>query len=129
MAAQVADLAHQAFVYLTGQYHLHHFCGLFIGNPQTIHKLGVHVHTLQGLVDLRTAAVHQHHMDTDGGQEYQIVHDGFFQFFIDHGVAAVFYNNDFLAVHLNVRQSSCQDLRLLVICNFHTITPFAYISS
>ena len=64
---------------------------------------------------MRAAAVDEDDLDADEVQEDDIAHDRFPQVFVDHGIAAVFDDDDFVAVFLDVRQGVHQNLRLLGI--------------
>ena len=100
--AAAAQLCHQIFVHLTGQHLLHDLHGGIVGHPQTVCEMALHAHFLQHLVDGRAAAVHQHHAHTQQGKGDQIVHDGIFQFFVDHGIAAVLYHHGLSVILLDV---------------------------
>ena len=95
----------QVFVDLPGQHLLDNAHGFFIGVAQTVHKFGFLPHALEHLVDGRPAAVYQHDPHTQQRQRDQVVHDGQFQFIVDHGIAAVLDNQRFAVVFLDIRCS------------------------
>ena len=100
--AAAAQLGNQIFVHLTGQHLLHDLHGGIVSHAQTVCEMALHAHFLQHLVDGRAAAVHQHHAHTQQGKGDQIVHDGIFQFFVDHGIAAVLYHHGLSVILLDV---------------------------
>ena len=65
--------------------------------------MALDAHFFEHLIDGRAAAMHQHHPDAQQGEGDQIVHDRIFQFFVDHGVAAVFHHHGLAMVFLDVR--------------------------
>ena len=100
--AAAAQLCHQILVHLTGQHLLHDLHGGIVGHAQTVCEMAFHAHFFEHLVDGRAAAVHQHHAHTQQGKGDQIVHDGIFQFFVDHGIAAVLYHHGLSVILLDV---------------------------
>ena len=100
--AAAAQLGDQIFVHLTGQHLLHDLHGGVVGHPQTVGEMALHAHLLEHLVDGRAAAVHQHDAHAQQREGDQIVHDGIFQFFVDHGVATVFHDHGLSVILLDV---------------------------
>lgn len=115
LAALALQKAHKALAELARQHHLHDVGGFLVGHPQTIHKLALLADPLEHLADFRPAAMYQHHLHADQAQQHQVAHDGLFQFFVHHGVAAVFHHQNFTGVFLNVGQGVNQYLRPLCI--------------
>ena len=106
-AAQLFNQGNQILVGFAGKHHLHDFNGFLIRIPQTIHKSGGDIQTLQHAADFGAAAMHQNDVDADQLQQDNVAHDSFFQQGVNHGVAAVFYNNCFSVVFLDIRQGGC----------------------
>ena len=80
-----------------------------------VDKAGLNAHAVQDLVDLRPAAVDQHHLHAHQVQKDDVLHHRGEQLLADHGVSAVFHHNDFAVILLNIRQRLHQDLRPLVV--------------
>ena len=87
-----------------------HGHSLLVGIPQAVHKAGLDVQPLQHLADLRPAAVDHHHPDAHQGQQDDIGNHRLAQLLGDHSVAAIFYNDGFTGVFLNIRQGLGQYL-------------------
>ena len=109
----------QRFVHLSGQHLLHNLHGLFIRIAHPVDKPALFADLFQHSVDLRAAAVHQHHIDTQRLHHDDIVHHGIFQVLVDHGIAAVFDHDGLPGQALDVRQGLYQDLGPAGIGNFH----------
>ena len=69
--------------------------------------------------DLRPTAVHQHDLDADELQQHDIADDRILEVLGDHGVAAVFDDDDLSAVLLNIRQGMYQNSCPLCVRNIH----------
>ena len=80
-------------------------------------------HFAEHIGDLRPAAVHQHDLHADQLQQADIADDGILQVLGDHGVAAVFDDDDLAAVILNIRQRVNQNPGPLCICDIHAAPP------
>ena len=65
------------------------------------------------------------HLDADEAEQDQVLHDLLLQFFVDHGVAAVFDHDDFAVVPIDVRKGLYQDLGPIRAGNviFHGMPP------
>ena len=67
--------------------------------------------------------MHQHDLHADQLQQADIADDGILQVLGDHGVAAVFDDDDLAAVILNIRQRVNQNPGPLCICDIHAAPP------
>ena len=61
-------------------------------------------------------------LDTDQIEQHQIVDNGILEFFVDHRVAAVFYDNSLTVIFLNVRKRFDQNIgaQLRIKLSIHT---------
>ena len=108
----------QRFVDLPCKDHLDDIHGFFIRDTQTSHKLRLFAEAIHEIVDFRAAAVYQYHTNADKPEQDDIFHDLFLQLFIDHGVAAVFDDNDLTGIFPDVGKGCGQDFRPFHICQF-----------
>ena len=92
----------KGLVDLARQNHLHDINGLLVGDTQTVDKFGFFAQTVHQIVDLGASAVNKHDLDADEPKENDVLHDLHFQLFVDHGVSAVFYNNDLAGVAFDI---------------------------
>ena len=72
-------------------------------------EFGRDVHSGQHLVDIGTAAVNEHRIDSDEFQKRYVVHDGGLEFFVDHRIPAVFDDDGLSGEALYIRQSLDQN--------------------
>ena len=116
----------QRFVDLAGKNHLDDVHGFFICHPQTVHKLRLFAEPVHEIVDLRSTAMNQHNAYADKPQQDDVLHDLLLQLVVDHGVAAVFYDDHFTGVTADVRQGGGQDFRTLHVSEvgIHHSTPY-----
>ena len=121
--AAAAQLCHQILVHLTGQHLLHDLHGGVVGHPQTVCEMAFHTHLFQHLIDGRAAAVHQHDAHTQQGEGDQIVHDGIFQFFVDHGIAAVFHDHGLSVILLDVGCRLREKARHFFVFHILSVAP------
>ena len=110
--AQCAEHMNKSFIDFSRKYHAHDFRRLFIGVSEAAHKAGLDAHTLQGLGDLRTAAVYQDDFDADELQKGHVAHDQLFERLVRHGVAAVFDDEDLILILLDIGHRLEKDLCL-----------------
>ena len=115
LSALCPQQAHQGFVDLARQHHLDDIDGLRVCDPQPVHEFRLLAQAVHELVDLRTAAMDQHHPDPHQMQQDDILHNLHFERIVDHGVAAVFHHNGLAAVLPDVGQGLYQHLRPLPV--------------
>ena len=121
--AAALEQRHQVLVDLPGQHLLHDAHGFFVGIAQPADEAGLLAHAGQHLVDGGAAAVHQHDAHTQQRQRDQVVHDGQLEVVVDHGVAAVFDDQRFAVVFLDVGRRLAEQQRHLFV--FHgRLSPF-----
>ena len=113
LSAQAVQLGHQVLVDLAAENGLDDVHGHLVGVAQAIHEFGLVADFLQHIVDLRTAAVDDHHTNAHQRQQDDIAHHGLAQFVRDHGVAAVLDHDGLAGKFLNIRQCLDQSLGLL----------------
>ena len=97
VAAPAIQQADKGFVDLAGENHLRQVNGLAVRDAQPVDELGLFAEALHQTGEFRTASVNEDDFDADQREEADVLHDLVLQFFIDHGVAAVF-DDDALAV-------------------------------
>ena len=114
LAAHGLDVAHEALAHLAGQHHLHDVGGLAVGHAQAVDEFGLLSEAFEKVGDLRAAAVHQHDLHAHEREQQQIAHHGALQILVDHGVAAVFDDDDLLIVCFDIGQGLNEDLCPLV---------------
>ena len=122
-AALLPDEIDERLVDLSGEHHLHDVGGLGVRDAQTVDKLRLLAELLQHIRDLGPAAVHEHDLHSDEREQHDVAHDGVLELFADHGVAAVFDDDDLAAVFLNVGQRVDEYLCALRICDVHDGVP------
>ena len=105
----------QGFVHLARQHHLNDVHGLLVRDPPAFHEHGLLAQPVHQLIDLRPAAVNQHHPDTDEPQQHNVLHHLLLELVVDHGVAAVFDDHGFAVVAADVGQGFGEHLRPLGI--------------
>ncbi len=54
--------------------------------------------------------MHQHHMDAHQVQQHDVLDHSLFQFFVNHGISAIFHHDDLAVVFLDVRKRLDQDI-------------------
>ena len=78
--------------------------GFRVRDAQAVDKLRLLAEFFERFRDLGPAAVHEHDLHPDERQQHDVAHDGVFELGADHGVAAVFDDDDLAAVFLYVGQ-------------------------
>ena len=101
MLVEVAD---HLLVDLSDQHHLHHGHGLLIGNPHPLDEPGDDAVALEGLVDLRAAAMDDDRIDPQRLEHDHIQGERLLQLFIRHGVAAVLDDKGLTGEPPDIRQ-------------------------
>ena len=119
-AALKLNQIHERLVDLARQHHERDADGFLVRDPNAVNKGALLAHFSEHLGDLRPAAVYQYDLDADQLQQADIADDGILQVLGDHGVAAVFDDDDLAAVVLNIRQGVNQNSGPLCICDIHT---------
>src|SRR6185369_8270893 len=114
-AAMLVQVADHLLVDLAGQHHLDHCHGLFVCDPHPPDELGDDAVALQGLVDLRTAAMDHDHVDAERAEQDHIEGKRFLQRFICHGVPAVLDDDGLAGESPDVRERLHQRVRLVDI--------------
>lgn len=111
----------QIFIDLAGQYLLDDLHALSVGYAKSVYKRTLFPDARKHFCDFGTAAVHQYHPYANQGQKNDIAHHGFFQFSADHRISAVFDDDDFIGIFLNIRQRLDQNAGALRVCQFHFV--------
>ena len=117
--ATLQQQPHDVLVQLAGEHHLHHLHGLSIGVAQTVDKAGLLAHPFQHGIDFRPAAVNQHHVDSDGVQKHNVLHDGGLQLLVEHGISAVLYHHGLSYKLLEIGQGLNQYVSPIFVTNIH----------
>ena len=107
----------QRLVDLPCQHHLRDVHGLSVRDAESVNEDSFFPQPLHQVGNFRTAAMHQHHPGADERKQYDILHDLLFQVFIDHGIAAVFDDNDLPVITADVGHGLDQHLSPLCVCN------------
>ena len=89
------DPGYHILVHLAAQHHFHHIHGGIIRVPHALDKGGGDPHGFKHLIDLGTAAMDHHRIDPDGFKQTDVLGEIGFQFFIHHGVSAIFDHHGF----------------------------------
>ena len=105
MPAEGVDHLHEIALHLTAQHPFDNFHRLGISDTHALHEFANLTHAIQGTVDLRTAAVHNHRVHADKFQKHHVSRESALQFRIRHGVAAVLDHDRLAVKSLNVRKS------------------------
>ena len=66
--------------------------------------------------------MHQHHLYAHEREQQQIAHHGALEVLVDHGISAVFDDDDFLVIGFDIGEGLNQDLRPLV--DGHGFSPY-----
>ena len=103
---------HEPLVDLAREHHAHDFRRLLVRIAQPAHKTGRDAHALQGLRDLRSAAVNENDFDPDELQKGHVAHDQLFERLVRHGVAAVLDDEDLILILLDIGHRLEKDLCL-----------------
>ena len=82
-------------------YDVHRFA---VRHAQAVDKLRLLPDFAKHFGDFRTAAVHEHDLNADKGKKNDVPHNCVFQVFVDHRIAAVFHNDEFVVIFLNIRK-------------------------
>ena len=109
-AAVAVDQPDHLFVDLADQDHLDDRHGLGIGDAHAADEFGDDPVLLQGLVDLRPAAMDDHRIEADVLEEDDILGEGLLEPLVRHGVAAVLDDDRRIGETLDVRQRLHQHL-------------------
>ena len=97
------DQADEFAVDLAEQNHAHDFHHLWGGYPETSEELALETHAFKHAGNLRPSPMHYHGLCPNGAQKNHVCSEGCFEVFIDHGVAAVLNDDDFVAQVLQPR--------------------------
>ena len=103
-ATRLQEEPDNILVELAGEHHLHDFHGFGVGVAKSVYEFRFLAGLLEHGVDLGTAAVYEHGVHPDGIQQDDVLHDRGFEFFVEHGVTAVLYDNRFPRVLFKVRE-------------------------
>ena len=79
------------------------------GDAQPVFEVGLDAHFAQPRVDLRAAAVHEHGLDADAGEQHEVVDDACLERRVLHGRAAVLDDDRAAAELLQVGQRLGED--------------------
>ncbi len=112
-AAQAVELSNQVLVDFSAENGLDNVHSGGVGIAKAIHKAGLVANHFQHSGNFRSSAMDHHHPDAHQGQQHDIGHDGAAEGVGGHSAAAVFNDNGFAGVFLNVRQGFNQGLGLL----------------
>ena len=110
-AADALDEVDERFIDLARQHHPHDLHGFFVGIAQSVDKYRFLAHLFEHFGNFGPAPVHQHDFDADQVQKHDVAHDGIFQFVVDHGVAAVLHDDDFMGIVLNIWEGFRKNVR------------------
>ncbi len=110
LAAVQVQVTHHFPVHLAGQHHLHHAHGGRVGDPHPAHEIRDDAVTLQGLVDLGSAAVDDHRVDADVLHQDHVQGETALERLVDHGVPAVLDHHRAAAELTHVGQGLHQHL-------------------
>ena len=113
LAALHLQQVDQGLVDLAGQHHLHDIHGFLVRHAQAVHEDRLLAQTIHQIIDFRPAAVHKHDMNADEPEEHDVLHDLLLELLVDHGVAAVFDDNDLPGILADIGQGGGQHLRAL----------------
>ena len=126
LAAGVVDVADDLFVDRAGQHHFDDVDGGGVGDAQARGEVGFDAELLEHGRDLRAAAVHHDRIDGGLFQQHDIAGEAAGVFFVAHGVAAIFHDDDFLVVALHMRQRFGQHAGLFLGCSLRVGRGFAH---
>ena len=113
----MGQLIDQRLIDFTGEHHLSDLGRLAVSHTQSVTEDRLLAQLVKGIGDLRAAAVNQYDLDTDQGQEHDVLHDLLFEGLVDHGVAAVFDDDDLAVIFLNQGKCLCEHLGTLSVGN------------
>ena len=114
----------KVFVDLAGQHLLHNPHRLGVGVAQAVDKPGFNAELFEHRIDGRPAAVHHNHPHAEQRQGDKVVHNGELELAVDHCVAAVFDDEGFAVVFLDIRRRFGKKLRHLdVLHRFPSLLP------
>ena len=107
----VVDEVDDFLVDQTTEDHLDHVHGLSVGHPHAVDEFRFFADALQHVANLRAAAMHDDGMDADQFHEHHIARETCLQALLGHGVTAVFHDDGFALVALDIGQRRSQHLR------------------
>ena len=114
-ATGILQALDQILIDLARQHLLNNVHSLLVGDPHAIQELSLFADLFQHAVDLRPAAVDQHHVDAYQLHQNDVVHDVVFQILVNHGIAAIFHHNGFTRVFFDIGQGLYQNLGPLAV--------------
>ena len=109
----LANQAYDLLIHGAAQHHLDHVHGGVVGHAQATAEGRLDADAIEHAVDLRPAAVHHHHANTDVAQQADVARKALFQRLVDHGVTAVLHDERPLMKALDVGQRLVQNLGFL----------------
>ena len=108
-APLVTDESDDLLVDLAAEHHLDDVHRGFVGDAKPGDERGADAHLFERGVDLRAAAVDDHHLDADVAEEADVLGEARLELGVDHGVAAVFDDERAPMKSPDVRKSLVQD--------------------
>ena len=97
-----AEKLNKALVDLACKHHLNNVDSFLVGHSHTIDKLAFLANGFEHCIDFGSAAVNKHNIDSDKLHKNEVTHNCRFKFFVYHSVSAVFYNNCFARIFLDI---------------------------
>ncbi|MNN69624.1 hypothetical protein D3C81_1854300 [compost metagenome] len=89
---------------LAAQHPFNHFHGFGIGHAHALDEGALLADAAQRVVDLRTAAVHHHRVQTHQLEQHDVVREAALQALFRHGVAAVLDHDGLAVESSDIRQ-------------------------
>ena len=112
--AQFLYHSHQILIHFI-QDHLRNFHGIFIRHAESVDKFRFHADLSDPAADLFSSAVDNDRFESGQFQQSNVFDHVLLQFFINHGTATIFYNNNFTVKTLDIWQRLDQHLCLVQI--------------
>ena len=109
LATGVIDQVDHVLVDLTAEHHFNDFHRLCIGHAHALDELALLTDARQQVLDLRPAAMHDHHVHADQLEQHHVAREALFQIFVGHRIAAVFDDDGSAVKLLDVRQRLGED--------------------
>ena len=121
LSAEAIDQHHELLLDLTGQHPLDDLHRLGVGHPHALDESGFLANTLQGVIDLRPAAMHDDRPHSDELQKHDIVREAFLQRLLCHRIAAVLDDDRATVEAADVGKRLGQDFGLQLGRNLCTV--------
>ncbi len=111
-AAVPVDQSDDFLVHLANQNHFDDIQSFLIGDAHAAHVAAGDAHLVQHRIDLWSASVHHHRIDTDVLEQHDVLRKARLELFVFHRVAAVLDDEGLAVEALKVRQCLHQHFRL-----------------